>query len=71
MLILPNELFLEHYITFIDEQRDAGEIEVLRNGKKTKAKNLKSTDIIAKPQYKQLQIIDINKYRNSIKENIK
>ncbi len=61
----------KHYMTFIDEQRDAGEIEVLRNGKRSKAKNIKPTDIIARPQYKQLQIIDINKYRNLIKKNIK
>ena len=66
-----NPATVKHYTMFIDEQRDAGEIEVIRNGKKTKAKNLKYTDIIAKPQYKQLQIIDINKYRNLIKKNIR
>ena len=66
-----NPATAKHYELFIDEQRDAGEIEVLRNGKKTKARNLKSTDIITRPKYKQLQIIDINKYRSSIIKNIK
>lgn len=57
----------KHYMTFIDEQRDAGEIEVLRNGKRTKSKNIKPTDFIVKPQYKQLTFIDINKYKNDQK----
>ncbi len=54
----------EHYIKFINEQRDAGEIEVFRNGKITKAQNLKSTDIIAKPTYKQITLFDFNNYKN-------
>ena len=66
-----NPATAKHYSTFINEQRDAGEIEVLRNGKKTKARHLKSTDVIVKPLYKQLQIIDINKYRNLIKKSIR
>lgn len=45
-------------------------IEVLRNGKITKAKNINSADIIAKPQYEQLQVFDMNKYRNLTKEII-
>ena len=66
-----NPATAKHYEIFIDEQRDAGELEVLRDGKRTKARNLKSTDIIARPKYKQLRIFDINKYRNLIKDNIK
>lgn len=58
-----NPAIEDHYIKFIDEQRDAGEIEVLRNGKLTKAQKLKSTDIIKKSTYKQLIFLDLNKYK--------
>lgn len=59
----------KHYMTLINEQRNAGEIEVLRDGKKTRSKNLRLSDIITKSQYKQTLLFDMSQYRNLTKSN--
>lgn len=47
----------KHYEEFINEQRNYGELEVIRNGKPTKAKNLKAKDLILRPNQQQLFIL--------------
>lgn len=55
-----NPATYDHYMKCIDQQRNYGQLEVIRNGKETKAKNLRSTDIIRRPT--QPNIFDLKQY---------
>ena len=54
--IQKNPATIEHYAKFVDQQREAKEIEVIRDGKITTSKKLKPTDIVLKPKYKQIKL---------------
>lgn len=55
-----NPSTLNHYEQYVNEQRVRGDIEVLRNGKLTKAKSLKSSDILIRPC--QPSLFDMKQY---------
>jgi len=50
----------EHYIRYVNEQRSNKEIQVLRDGKITTAKNLKPGDVITKSQ--QPKLFDLRRF---------
>jgi len=52
---------ISHYIGYVDEQRDMGEIEVWRNGKITKAKQLQPGDIVVKSR--QGKLFDLKNFK--------
>jgi three-Cys-motif partner protein len=52
---------VNHYMSYVDEQRDMKEIEVWRNGKITKAKQLKPGDIIIKSS--QGKLFDLKSFK--------
>lgn len=49
-----NPATFNHYIEYLLMQRDYGEIEILRGGKPTRAKNLKADDVICRPSQQTL-----------------
>ncbi|MBE9126354.1 MULTISPECIES: three-Cys-motif partner protein TcmP [unclassified Coleofasciculus] len=51
-----NPATLDDYIKMINEEVSEGEINILRNGKITPAKNLKADDLIVKAKFKQLHL---------------
>lgn len=56
-----NPATLNHYMSYVDEQRSVEEIEVLRNGKITRAKQLKPGDVILKSR--QGKLFDMRKFK--------
>ena len=54
--IQTNPATFKHYVEFVNQQRDAEEIEVIRDGKITTSKRIKPTDIILKARYKQTKL---------------
>jgi three-Cys-motif partner protein len=51
----------KHYQEFINEQRSYGELEVLRDGKSTQAKQLKASDLIIRPR--QTTLFDLKPFQ--------
>lgn len=49
-----NPATFDHYVEYLILQRDYGEIEILRDGKSTKAKQLKASDVICRPRQQTL-----------------
>jgi three-Cys-motif partner protein len=54
--IQKNPATIRHYAEFVNQQREAKEIEVIRDGKITTSKQVKSTDIILRAKYKQTKL---------------
>ncbi len=54
--IQRNPATIKHYAEFVNQQRDAKEIEVIRDGKITTSKQVKATDIILRAKYKQTKL---------------
>lgn len=54
--IQRNPATIKHYAEFVNQQRDAKEIEVIRDGKLTTSKQVKPTDVILRAKYKQTKL---------------
>jgi len=54
--IQRNPATFEHYAEFVNQQREAKEIQVIRDGKITTSRQVKSTDIILRAKYKQTKL---------------